>query len=86
MNTGPKCDPCVLCANYYEDWRDYRDTGMVDCGCSVPDVSGDWQPEDGVPCPGYRPFLASDGLMEQLWEEEEYRQYLEDEKSRCEDY
>ena len=78
-----RCDPCVYCRHYYEDWRDYRDTGMVDYGC---DCESEWEPDCGKPCKDFKPILASEGLIEQLWEEEEARQYLEDEKARCEDF
>lgn len=82
MSTQARCDPCVHCIHYYEDDRDYRHTGMIDYGCDAEDLSDDWQPGEGIPCPGFKPVLASEGLMEQLWEEEQYKMYLEDEKAR----
>lgn len=70
------CDPCVHCTHYYEDYRDWNHTGMVDCGC---DCDCEWDgPDCGVPCPGFRPILASEGLLQQLWDEEEARMWCED--------
>ena len=62
------CDPCVFCQNYAEGYD--RHTGMVLGDCALPPEIWDG-PDSGVPCKGFFPLLASDGLLEQLWEEDE---------------
>lgn len=69
-----ECDPCRFCQHYseYED----RDTGWTDEGCNAPE---EFPIFDGgeKPCRYFKPILASDGLFEQLAEEDEERYYLE---------
>ena len=86
MIAQARCDPCVHCIHHYEDWRDYRDTGMIDSGCTNEGASDGWEPGKGIPCPGFKPIMVSETLMQQIADEEEYKQYLEDEKDCCEAY
>lgn len=82
------CDPCQFCQHCYDD-SDYS-VGYCGYGCTFyEDHEGDddeWEPGCGRKCPGFFPVLASDSLLEQLWNEEQARQYLEDEKALREAY
>ena len=69
------CDPCRLCRYYAESYD--RHTGVTDCGCCV---DSQWEgPENGA-CPDFRPRFVSDDLLEQLWNEECYREMMEEEE------
>lgn len=68
------CDPCRFCQHYAE-FED-RSTGWVDQSCNAeeeefPVMNG------STPCPYFVPFLASDGLFEQLADEQEQREWEE---------
>ena len=69
--------PCWFCQNstvgYQEGYGYYID----DCKAEVED----WEPWDGRPCPKFFPRLVSDDLYEQLYEEDLYNDFLEDEKN-----
>lgn len=68
-------DPCDFCRHYYKEPMD-MDTGYVDCGC---DIEEEFEGcEYGKPCPSFAPRLVSDDLLEILWNEDQYRQYLEE--------
>lgn len=59
------CDPCQFCAHYIVEYD--RNIGWsYDCAVNA---------EDLKPCPGFTPRLASDGLYEQLFNEEEAEYY-----------
>ena len=80
------CDPCQFCQHIYDDSD--PSVGMEGYGCSYfdgPVEDDEWEPGCGRKCPGFFPVLASDGLLEQLWNEEQARQYLEDMKALEED-
>lgn len=66
-------DPCHYCQHYSETYD--RHTGVTDCDCGSD--YGFHEDFGKKPCPGFRPILASDGLFEQLYYEEEARVYLE---------
>ena len=65
------CNPCLLCKNYFCDYD--RQTGYYDEGCLVTDELTFFE-DDVKPCPAFKPGLASDGLYEQLYYEEEAAQ------------
>lgn len=69
-------DPCHHCQHYSEDYD--RDTGITDCDCGY---EYGFHEEFGItPCPGFKAVLASDGLFEQLFNEEEERFYREEQE------
>lgn len=73
--------PCYHCQHYGAalDWH----TGIEDEWCDAPD---EFLFQEGVkPCPHFRPLLASDGLLEQLANEEEARFYQSLEEQEGED-
>ena len=71
--------PCYHCQHYGE----YMDphTGYIEDWCDAPEEFKYY--EGGRPCPHFKPMLASDGLLEQLANEEEARFYqsLEDQEA-----
>lgn len=67
-------NPCSYCANYREGPMD-MDTGYVDIECLAEEEFEGC--EKGIPCPSFTPILASDGLMEQLFNEHEEEIYRE---------
>ena len=66
-------DPCHHCYNYAEDYD--RHTGITDCDCASD--YGFWEDFGKEPCPYFRPYLASDGLFEQLANEAEQKFWCE---------
>lgn len=68
-----ECDPCKLCGHYCEAYD--RHTGYTDVGC---DADVEFAIEDVRPCPYFKPILPSEGLLEQLYYEQEMKEYLED--------
>lgn len=73
------CDPCPYCTNIYDD-SDWT-VGLQGYGCRYFDDGGeDWAPEDGRPCPGFRPIPVTEGLMVQLYNEEMAKEYAEGEE------
>lgn len=73
------CDPCGSCANLYAQSVYVGGCGygnrVTEEGCDE-DI-GDWEPGCGSPCPGFKPILASESLMEQIADEEECRFWME---------
>lgn len=63
------CDPCRHCQHFSEYYD--SSTGITDYGCSA---EREFPVADGEkPCKYFRPILASDGLLEQIAEEEDER-------------
>ena len=59
------CEPCLHCQHIYDDSDE--SVGMYGYGCEYADNVGlDWEPGQGVPCPAFKPVLASDGLECQI--------------------
>lgn len=62
-----KCDPCQYCQNLYDDSD--PSVGLQGYGCSFFDNAvdvDDWEEGCGRPCPGFKPFLASEYLEHQI--------------------
>lgn len=73
------CDPCLFCRHLYDDSD--SSVGMYGYGCAADDDGLETNGGEGkFPCPSFSPGLASDGLFEQLANEEMARQYLEEEE------
>ena len=70
-----ECDPCQFC-QYYSVSYD-RDIGW-DYGCACPEE--EFAVCDVKPCPYFKPILPSDGLYQQLADEEEQKFWEEQEK------
>lgn len=69
-----ECDPCQHC-QYYRVYYD-RDIGW-DYGCACPEE--EFAVYDVKPCPHFKPILPSDGLYEQLANEDEQKFWEEQE-------
>lgn len=73
------CDPCRYCQNIYcqvdhiGDCAYGNDVSYCECDADI----GDWEPGCGSACPAFKPILASDSLLEQIADEEEYRFWME---------
>lgn len=73
------CDPCLFCRHLYDDSD--PSVGMYGYGCAADDDGLKTNEGRGeFPCPSFSPFKASDGLFDQLADEEMARQYLEEEE------
>ncbi len=70
MNPEP---PCYHCQHYGVEYD--RHTGLEDEWCDAPDEFLFY--EGRRPCPHFRPILPSEGLFEQLADEEDARFYQE---------
>lgn len=70
------CNPCEHCMNLYDDSDE--SVGLYGYGCTAQD-DGKETFDDGLrPCPCFKPAgLSSDGLMDQLYYEEEAGYYRE---------
>ena len=68
------CDPCGFCRNLYTQRHRVGDCAygndVYEDGCDA-DI-GEWDPGCESPCPAFKPVLASDSLLEQIADEEEY--------------
>lgn len=64
-----KCDPCRFCQN--ATYRYDNSTGISDEGCLAGEDFDYIISEDK--CQSFKPFLVSDGLYEQLFNEDQAR-------------
>lgn len=59
------CDPCQFCQNCYDDSD--PSVGLYGLGCDYDFEGYDyWEPDNGTPCPGFKPYLVSESLVYQL--------------------
>lgn len=71
------CNPCDHCRHQYDDFDE--SVGLYGTGCSADDIGLETNERSGkFPCPSFSPFMASDGLFDQLADEEMARQYMEE--------
>lgn len=71
------CDPCTFCVHIFDDSDE--SVGLYGYGC---DIEEDFENGQGVPCPSFSPRFASDGLFQQIADEDEERMYREQELER----
>ena len=68
-----RCDPCQWCRNVYDDSDE--SVGLYGYGCTAADDGADDEElfDYARPCKHFIPMFASDGLFNQLFNEEEER-------------
>lgn len=74
------CDPCMFCKHIYDDSDE--SVGLYGYGC---DAEEEFEPGQGTPCPSFVPQFVSDGLFQQIADEDEARFWSEMEKEKEEE-
>ena len=73
------CDPCTFCIHLVDDSDE--SVGMYGYDCDSPEAQvDDWEPGCGRPCPGFSPIPSTLTLMEQLYEDACYLDWLEEQE------